>query len=106
MCLSVPLLRLLARLPWILFKLGENVGTSVRLIVWKFHKNRFSFDVIMTSFLFFFSKGSNFSQREATLLKGKQLCSLEKAQSVQRDENYDALTVTLASAIFLFNKSA
>ena len=38
----------------IVIKLGENVGTSVRLIVWKFHKNRLSVEVIITAFLLFF----------------------------------------------------
>ena len=56
----------------ILIKLGENVGTLVRLIVLKFHKNQFGFDVIMTSFHFFFSK---LFLRKATLLKSKRLCS-------------------------------
>ena len=54
----------------ILIKLGENVGNLVRLIVLKFHKNQLSFDVIMTSFLFFFSvisKVSNSAQRDTTL---------------------------------------
>ena len=39
-------------------------------------KNRFSVDVIMTSFLNFkvISKGSNSAQKETTLCKGKQLC--------------------------------
>ena len=37
----------------ILIKFGENVGTLVRLIMYEFHKNRFSVDVIMTPFLFF-----------------------------------------------------
>ena len=38
--LSVPLLRLIISLTmgWILIKHGENVGTSVRLIVLKFNK--------------------------------------------------------------------
>ena len=36
----------------ILIKVGENVGTLARLIFWKFHKNQFSVDVIMTSFLY------------------------------------------------------
>ena len=69
----------------ILIKLSENVGTSIRLIVLKFHKTRIRFDVIMTSFLSF-----NLFIREATLLKGTQL--------------YTSLrqTVTLATAIFLF----
>ena len=75
---------------WILIKFGENVGTLVRMIVLKFHKNRFSFDVIMTSFFYYFFKGTNSSDREATLLKGKQLCSKRKKNSVQRDENYAA----------------
>ena len=35
----------------ILIKHGENVGTLVRLVVSKFHKNQFSVDVIMMSFL-------------------------------------------------------
>ena len=74
----------------ILIKLGENVRTLVRMIVLKFHKNRFSVDVIMTSFLFSFFKGSNSSEKEATLLQGKQLCSKRKKNSVQRDENYAA----------------
>ena len=46
---------LLTSMGQILIKLGENVRTLVRLIVSKFHKNRFSFDVIMMSFLFFVS---------------------------------------------------
>ena len=54
----------------ILIKLGKNVGTLIRLIVLKCHKNRFSVDVIMTSFLFF-----QLFLREATLLKGKQVCA-------------------------------
>ena len=53
----------------VLIKLDENVGTSVRLIVSQFHKNRFSVDVIMTSFIF------KLFLREATLLIGKQLCA-------------------------------
>ena len=59
-----------------LINLGESVGTSVRLIVLRFHKNQFSIDVIMTSFLFskVISKRSNSAQRETTLCKGKQLC--------------------------------
>ena len=56
----------------ILIKLGENVGTTVRLIVLKFHKNQFSVDVIMTSFLFL-----KLFLGEATLLKGKQFCAKE-----------------------------
>ena len=36
----------------ILIKLSENIVTSVRLIVLKFHINWSSVDVIMTSFLF------------------------------------------------------
>ena len=39
------------------------------MIVLRFHKNRFSVDIIMTSFLL------NLFLREATLLKGKQLCA-------------------------------
>ena len=35
-----------------LIKFDENVGTSVRLILSKFHKTRFSVDIIMSSFLF------------------------------------------------------
>ena len=58
-------------------ELGENVGTSVRLIVLNFHKNRFGFDVIMTSFPFL-----KLFLSEATLLKGKQLCA--------KGNNYDA----------------
>ena len=60
----------------ILIKLGEYDGTLVRLIVLKFHRNWFSVDIIMTSFLFFkvIFKGSNSAQRETTLCKGKQLC--------------------------------
>ena len=36
----------------IVIKLGENVGTSVQLIVIQFHKNRFSVDVITSMTLF------------------------------------------------------
>ena len=49
-CLS--LLRLISRWLWVWFWLNL-VKMLVRLIVLKFHKNRFSIDVIMTSFLFF-----------------------------------------------------
>ena len=62
----------------ILIKLCENVGTLVPLIVLKFHKNSFSVDVIMTSFLF----SKKLFLREATLLKEKQLCA--------KGNNYDA----------------
>ena len=59
----------------ILINLGENVRTLVWLIVLKFHKNQFSVDVIMTSFLFFFKLFPSCStQRETTVCKGKQLC--------------------------------
>ena len=56
----------------ILIKLGENVGTLGRLIVVKFHKNRFSFDIVMMSFLFFkvISKGRDSAQREKLCAKG------------------------------------
>ena len=78
-CLSVcPAFTAYTSLPigWILVKLRENVETLIRLIVIKFHKNRVSFDVIMTSLLSFkiYHKGSNSAQSEKTLLKGKQLC--------------------------------
>ena len=78
-CLSVCLPRFYISLTvgQILIKLVENVITSVRMIVLKFHKNWISFDVIMTSFLFskVISKGSNSPQSEKTLCKGKQkLC--------------------------------
>ena len=48
---------------------GENVGTLVRLIVSKCHKNRFSVDVFMTSFLFLEKRlfVSNSAEREKTL---------------------------------------
>ena len=58
---------------WISIKLGENVGTLVRLIVLEFHKNPISFEVIMTSFLFFkvISKGSYSIQTQEKRLCGK-----------------------------------
>ena len=49
----------------ILIKLDKNVGTSVQLIVLKFHKDRVSFDVIMMSFHIFLK----LFLREATLSK-------------------------------------
>ena len=53
-CVSVCLSRFYGLyLTWILIRFGENVGTLVRLNVLKFHKNRFSVEVIMTSLLFF-----------------------------------------------------
>ena len=76
----------------ILIKLGENVGTLVRLIVLKFHKIRICFDVIMTSFLFFL----NLFLREATLLKAKAKNYVQSETIMLRQ------TVTLATAIFLF----
>ena len=82
-CLSVCLSRFyglyLAIMGRILIKLGENVGTLVQLIVLKFHKNRFSFDVIMTSFLFC----KKLFLRRGILLKGIQLFA--------KGNNYDAL---------------
>ena len=81
----------------ILIKLCENVGTLVRLIVSKFHKNWFSVDVIMASFLLFFQK---LFLREATLLKGKQLCS-KGNNSVQRETIMLRQTVIQATAILL-----
>ena len=53
----------------VLIKLGENVGTLVRLIV-LLHKNRFSVDEIMMSITFFY-----LFLGEATMLKRKQLCA-------------------------------
>ena len=55
----------------ILFKLGENVETLVRLIEAKFHKYGL---VIMTSLLFFFK----LILREATLLKAKGKDSVQR----------------------------
>ena len=79
-CVSVPLLRLISRYYGsVLIKLGENVGTLVQLIVLKFHKNRFSFDVIMTSFLFC----KKLFLRRGILLKGIQIFA--------KGNNYDAL---------------
>ena len=87
----------------ILVKLGENVGSLVRLIVYKFHKNWFSFDLIMTSSLFL-----RFFLREATLLKEKQLCS-KLSNSARREKKiYKGVrimlrkTVTQVTAIFLY----
>ena len=76
----------------ILIKLGENVLTLVQLIVSNFHRNQISFYVIMTSFLFskVISKGSYSAQS-----KGKN--------SVQRETFMLRQSVTLATAIFLFN---
>ena len=51
----------------ILIKLGENVGALIWLIVFKFHKDLISFDVIMTSFLLkkkVISKGSYSAQSQ------------------------------------------
>ena len=58
---------------WISIKLVVNVGTSIQLIVSKFHKNRSSFDVIMTSFLFpkVISKGSYSAQSQTKKLYAK-----------------------------------
>ena len=85
MCVSPALTAYISlTMGWILIKLGENVGTSVRLIVLKFHRNQFSFDVIITSFLF--SKKKVFFLREAILLKEKQLCS-KGSYSAQREKN-------------------
>ena len=53
---------------WILIKLSENVGTLVRLIVLKFHKNRVTVDVI--PIFKDISKGSNSGQREHLCAKG------------------------------------
>ena len=71
----------------ILIKLCENVETLVGLIVLKFHKNRFSVDMIVTSFLFLkhISKGNNSAQRTTTL---------------PRETIMLRQTVTLATAIF------
>ena len=55
----------------ILITFDENVETLNRLIVLTFHKNRISFDVIMTSFLFclkVIANGSDSAQR-------KKLCA-------------------------------
>ena len=41
---------ILVTIGWILMKLGESVGTSVRLIVSKFHKNRVIDDIIIMSY--------------------------------------------------------
>ena len=57
---------------WYMVKTLED-----RCIVLKFHRNRFSVDVIMTSFLFFklLRKGSYSAQSQRKkLCKGKQLC--------------------------------
>ena len=84
----------------ILIKLGENVGTSVRLIILKFHKNRFRFDIVMIwrhpIFKVFF-KGNNSSQSEATLLKEKK--TLSKGMIIMLRQ-----TVTQATAIFLLGQ--
>ena len=51
-------------------KLGGNVGTKVRLVVLKFHTNRFNDDVIMTSVLRFFllQRDRILSQREMIIM--------------------------------------
>ena len=94
----------------ILIKLGENVGTSVRLIALKFYKNRFCVDVSMTSFFFFLK----LFLRKATLLKEQQLWTKannsEQSEikmcangnnSVQRETIMLRQTVTQATAILL-----
>ena len=50
------------KMDWILMKLDGSVGTSIRLIVLKFHKNRFSDYVISDFFYSFF-----FLQRDIIL---------------------------------------
>ena len=77
----------------ILIKLSENVGTVVRLIVIQFHKNRISFDVIMTWFLFY----KKLFLGEVTLLKAKG------KDYVQRETIMLRQTVILSTAIFLYN---
>ena len=77
----------------ILIKLSENVGILIRLIVSKFHKNRLSFDVIMTSFLFFFTP---YTLRNSAQKERKAICKGMKILMRQ--------TVTQARAIFLFSQ--
>ena len=76
-CLSIPLLRLTTRLLWVgIDQTWWKCWNLSQIDCIKLHKNRFSFDVIRTSFLFFLViyKGSNSALRYTTLCKGKQLC--------------------------------
>ena len=79
----------------ILIILGENVGTSVKLIVFKFHKNKLSFDVIMTSFLFLkvIFKGSYSAQSQ-----GKKLCA--------KGNNYAAPDCDTSNSNLVVNSAA
>ena len=76
----------------ILIKLGENVWTLVRLIVLKFHKNRFNVDVIPIFSVI--SKRSSSAQRETTLCKGKQLCCARLWQKRKRSSCSRELDLT------------
>ena len=89
-----PALQLLSRLLWISFwlnlvKMLELWSEWMNFILLKFHKNRFSVDAIMTSFLFckMYFKGNNSFQRETTLCKGKQLCYARLLHKRQRSCN-------------------
>ena len=65
-------------------------------LYWNFIKNRFSFDVIMTSFLFLLLLW------EAILLKEKQLCSKGKKTMCKGMRIMLLQTMTQTTAIFLY----
>ena len=77
-CLSVPLLRLISRLLWVRFwsNLVKMSELWSECLYWNFIKIGSVLTLLWRhSFFFYLFKRSNSSEREATLLKEKKLCS-------------------------------